>query len=75
MIGCAGPFTHRFFRFEMDFVGIMHELVEDRVGERRITDVFVPVIGWKLAGDERGAPADTIVEEFEQVIAFARADG
>ena len=35
----------------------------------------MPVIGWELTGDERGAPADTIVEEFEQVIAFARADG
>ena len=29
----------------------------------------------KLAGDERGAAADAIVEEFEQVGAFARAEG
>ena len=56
-------------------MGIVHEPVEDRVGEGRITDVIVPVIERQLAGDERGAPADTVVEEFEQIIAFARAEG
>jgi hypothetical protein len=75
LIGCAGAFTHRFLRFEMDFVGIVHEPVEDGVGERRIADVVVPEVERKLAGDERRAAADTVIEEFEQVTAFARAEG
>jgi hypothetical protein len=73
LIGCAGAFTHRFLRFEMDFVGIVHEPVEDGVGERRIADVVVPEVERKLAGDERRAAADTVIEEFEQVTAFAGA--
>jgi hypothetical protein len=35
----------------------------------------VPEFERELAGDEGGAPADAVVEEFQQVVAFARADG
>src|SRR4051794_3246488 len=35
----------------------------------------MPMIGRELAGDKRRASADTIIEEFEQVIAFAWSDG
>ena len=56
-------------------MGVVQKPVEDRIGERWITDVVVPEFEWKLAGDEGGASADTVVEEFEEVIAFARAEG
>src|SRR5437773_6702896 len=59
----------------MDLMGVVQEPIEDRVGEGRIADVVVPELEWKLAGDERRAAADAVVEEFEQVTAFARADG
>ena len=62
----------------MELVGAVHEPVEDGVGEGRIAEVVVPMLNRKLAGDERGAGADTIVEQFEQVGALAcahRGDG
>ena len=68
----GGAFAHR-FSFEMELVGAVHEPVEDGVGEGRIAEVVVPMLNRKLAGDERGAGADTIVEQFEQVGALARA--
>ena len=71
---CGGSFAHR-FSLEMDFVGVVQEPVEDRVGKRGIADVVVPEFERKLAGDESGASADAVVEQFEQVVAFAWAEG
>ena len=56
----------------MELVGAVHEPVEDGVGEGRIAEVVVPMLNRKLAGDERGAGADTIVEQFEQVVLAVR---
>ena len=67
--------SHRFSFLQVDLVRAVHEPVEDGVGQRRIADVVVPVLDGELAGDEGGAHADAIVEEFQQVGAFARADG
>ena len=74
LIVCAGAFAHR-FSLEMDLVGVVQEPVEDRVGERGIADVVVPEFERELAGDESGATADAVVEQFEQVVAFARTEG
>ena len=56
-------------------MGALQEAVEDRVGEGRIADVFVPVLEGELTGDEGGTDADAVVEEFEQVVALARSEG
>src|SRR3972149_3637454 len=37
--------------------------------------MHVPMLDRKLAGEERGARADAIIEQFEQIGALARADG
>ncbi len=46
----------------------MDEPVEDRVGERRVLQPGVPVFQWQLAGNDRGARANAIVEHFEQIV-------
>ena len=53
----------------------MHQSIQNGVRKRWVTEVLMPVFNGKLAGDERRAAADAVVEEFEQVTAFARADG
>ena len=60
----AAALAHR-FAAEMDLVGAVQQSVEDGVGQRRVTDVVMPMFERQLAGDERGADADAIVEQFE----------
>ena len=38
-------------------MGIVHEAVEDGVGECRVADDAVPLLDGKLAGDDRRADA------------------
>ena len=54
---------------------MVHQAVEDRVPESGIVDHVVPVLDGQLAGDERGATAGAIFDEFEQIAAFAVAGG
>ena len=59
----------------MNLVRAVQEAVKDCVGEGRVADVFVPMLDGELAGEERGACADAIIEQFEEVGALARTDG
>lgn len=43
-------FSHG-FSFEVDFVGVMHQAVEDRVGQGGVADHLMPMFGRQLAGD------------------------
>ena len=45
----------------------MDEPVEDRVGDRRVLQVRVPLLDRDLAGDQRRASVVAIVEDLEQV--------
>jgi hypothetical protein len=58
----------------MELVRAVHQPVQNGVGERRVTDIVVPVFDRELAGDQGGASADTVIEEFEQISALARTD-
>ena len=48
-------------------MALVHEAIEDCVGERRLTEVGVPLIDRQLADDGRGLRADTVVEDLEQM--------
>ncbi len=50
-------------------MGGVDEAVEDRVGKGRVGEVAVPLVDRELAGDDGGAGADAIVEDFEQIAA------
>ena len=48
----------------------VHDTIENRVGQRRITQVLMPAITGELARDDRGPPAIAVVEDLQQVLAL-----
>ncbi len=52
-------------------MGVVDEAVEDGVGIGGIADEVVPFIDGDLAGDEGGAAAVALFEDFEEVMACA----
>lgn len=52
---------------EDDAVAVVNESIEDRIGDRAIAEVSVPLIDRQLTGHERGATIVAIVENFRQV--------
>src|SRR5208337_443512 len=72
---CAGPFfamgaflAHA-FAFELDPVRVMDDAVEDGVGIGGVADEIVPFLDGRLAGDDGGAAAIALLDEFEEVVA------
>jgi len=45
----------------------VEETITDRIGQRRIADVVVPLGGRQLAGDDRRAGAVPIFQDLEQI--------
>ena len=45
----------------------MHQTVENRIRQRRVTDGLMPMFDRQLAGDDGGAGAVPVIEDFEQV--------
>ena len=43
-----------------DLIGIMHEAVQDRIGECRIPQGLMPVLHGQLTGDDRSASPGAI---------------
>ena len=43
----------------------MGETVENRVGEGRVTDDVMPLVGGKLAGHDRGAHGVAVLEDVD----------
>ena len=70
----SGTLSHG-FTFEVDLVRAVHQAIQNGVGERRVADIVVPVVDGKLTGDQRGASADTVIKELEQIRALARPQG
>jgi len=56
-------------------VGVVDESVEDGVGEGGVAEDVMPVVEGELAGDERGAFAVAIVEDFEEVATLGIGEG
>ena len=48
-------------------MALVHEPIEDRVRQRRLAEVRVPLIDRQLADDHRGLGSDPIVEDLEQM--------
>src|SRR6202043_4132813 len=58
--------AHR-WPIERKTMGVVHEAVEDSVGEGRIADDLVPGIDRQLAGDQRRAGAITVLDDLHEV--------
>ena len=46
---------------------LVYEAVENGVGERGLPEIGVPGVHGKLAGDERGAGVEAVIEDLQQV--------
>ncbi len=45
----------------------MNQPVQDRIGERGIVDIGMPLLDVELTGDDRGRPVIAIIEDFQEV--------
>ena len=57
---------------EVQAVRVVHEPVEDGVGDRRVGEHLVPVLHVDLAGDDRRAAPLPVVEDLQQIAALIR---
>lgn len=48
-------------------MGVVDEAVQDGVSQGGIADGLMPVLDWKLAGDDGRAAAMAIFEDFQQI--------
>ena len=54
---------------------VVHEAVEDGVGDGRIGDQLVPVLDCELAGHDRRAAAVPVLHDLQQVAGLLVRDG
>jgi hypothetical protein len=54
-------------RLERYSVAVMHEPIEDCVGQRRLTEIRVPGVDWQLTDEDGRARRDATVEDLEKV--------
>src|SRR5215472_6157532 len=55
-------------------MSVMDDAVEDGVGEGRFADRIVPTVDRDLAGDQRGAAAVAVLDDFEHFVALLRSE-
>ena len=60
------PFPHG-FALQRELVGVMHQAVEDRVGQCRIPQGLMPVLDRQLTGHQRGPAIMAIFDDLQQV--------
>ena len=51
-------------------MGARYEAVHDGVGDGRLADDFMPMLGWQLAGDDGGAAVLALLYDLQEVSAF-----
>jgi hypothetical protein len=69
--GAAASDPSHAFSSHVDAVGVVDEAVENGVGQGRIADNFVPLVGGDLAGDDGGTAPVTVFEYLEQIDALS----
>jgi hypothetical protein len=57
---------HR-FPFEYDPIAVVHESIEDGIGNGALAEVGMPLIDRYLAGNQRRAPVIAIIEDLQQI--------
>src|SRR5262245_5206438 len=60
---------------EHEAVGVVEETIADGVGQRGLADEGVPLSDGELAGQDGGAGAVPVVQQFEEVPAILRGEG
>ena len=67
--GFRGSSSHA-FAGELQSVGVVDETIQDGVRHGGIADGLVPMLDRELAGDDGGAAAVTVLEDFQQIAPF-----
>src|SRR5271167_3296544 len=65
--GTLGGHLAHALALECQPVRVVHEPIEDRVGDGRIGDCLMPVIDWQLAGHNRRAAIVPILDNLKDV--------
>lgn len=66
----GGPAFSHAVAGQFDAVGVVHEAIEDGVGDGGIADDFIPVVDRDLAGDDDRAPLVAVFDDLEEVAAL-----
>ena len=56
-------------------MSIVHESIQDGIGQRVITDGLIPLIGGQLTDHQRRGTTMTIIHNFHQIISLGRLEG
>src|SRR4051795_13638999 len=59
---------------ELQAMGIVNDAIQDGVGQGGIPDQGMPAVHWGLAGDQGGAAAVAVFDDFEHVVALLGAE-
>jgi hypothetical protein len=60
------------FAFEFDAVRVVHDPIENGVGQCRIADDLVPAVGRHLAGDNQRAGIVAVFNDFQRIALLFR---
>src|SRR6266853_1589092 len=55
---------------ELQAMGVVNDAIEDGVGEGGLADQVMPAVNRDLAGDQRGAAAIAVLDNFQHVVAL-----
>src|SRR5579863_896500 len=70
--GAFGGGLSQAFALEGQPVSVVHEPVEDGVGDSRVGDGLMPLLDWNLAGHDRRAAPVPIVNDLQEVTPLIR---
>jgi hypothetical protein len=60
---------------EADSKGIVHQPVQDNIGNDEVTDVLVPVLNGQLCGDNSGCRSVAVFDDITEIPPFLGAHG
>jgi len=56
-------------------LGVVHDAIEDGIGDGQLTQIRVPLIAGQLARDDRRASGVAILQHFEEILTLDVAQG
>src|SRR5688572_27617710 len=67
-------FPHRLAgHFQLDAMALVHQAIQDRVGQRGFAEIGMPRVDGKLTRDKRRSSVDSVIEDLEQIGSVLRA--
>ena len=51
-------------------MGVVHQAIEDGIGQRWVADDFIPTLNRHLAGDDQRTGLVAVLDNFQQIVAL-----